>query len=145
MVQRAWLEAYALLYIPSKAPFDLYSPEMKRGLQLYVKRVFVMDECRDLLPPQPLHADYSWGHTDGVWAQTPDRVYVIQQSELPVLENPVGFNIFKVNDRKPERAYELDEVRSQLQSAVEEIKDHDRWEVWIKALRGKSHVEIRGS
>jgi molecular chaperone HtpG len=45
------LEAYALLYVPSKAPFDLYSPEMKRGLQLYVKRVFVMDECRELMPP----------------------------------------------------------------------------------------------
>jgi molecular chaperone HtpG len=43
-------EANALLFIPSKAPFDLYSAEMKRGLQLYVKRVFVMDECRDLLP-----------------------------------------------------------------------------------------------
>jgi molecular chaperone HtpG len=43
-------EANALLYIPAKAPFDLYSAEMKRGLQLYVKRVFVMDECRDLLP-----------------------------------------------------------------------------------------------
>jgi molecular chaperone HtpG len=45
------IEAYALLYVPSKAPFDLYSPEMKRGLQLYVKRVFVMDECRELMPP----------------------------------------------------------------------------------------------
>jgi molecular chaperone HtpG len=45
------LEAYALLYIPSKAPFDVYSPEMKRGVQLYVKRVFVMDECKDILPP----------------------------------------------------------------------------------------------
>lgn len=44
-------EANALLFIPSKAPFDLYNPEMKRGLQLYVKRVFVMDECKDLLPP----------------------------------------------------------------------------------------------
>jgi molecular chaperone HtpG len=44
------LEAYALLYIPSKAPVDLYSAEMKRGLQLYVKRVFVMDECKDLMP-----------------------------------------------------------------------------------------------
>jgi len=43
-------EAYALLYVPAKAPLDLYSPEMKRGLQLYVKRVFVMDECRDLMP-----------------------------------------------------------------------------------------------
>jgi molecular chaperone HtpG len=45
------LEAYALLYLPAKAPLDLYSPEMKRGLQLYVKRVFVMDECKDLIPP----------------------------------------------------------------------------------------------
>jgi molecular chaperone HtpG len=44
------IEAYALLYIPARAPFDLYSAEMKRGLQLYVKRVFVMDECRDLMP-----------------------------------------------------------------------------------------------
>ena len=45
------LEAFALLYLPKEAPFDLYSPEMKRGLQLYVKRVFVMDECKDLMPP----------------------------------------------------------------------------------------------
>jgi molecular chaperone HtpG len=44
------LEANALLYIPSTAPFDLYSAEMKRGLQLYVRRVFVMDECRELMP-----------------------------------------------------------------------------------------------
>jgi molecular chaperone HtpG len=44
------VEAYALLYIPARAPFDLYSPEMKRGVQLYVKRVFIMDECRDLMP-----------------------------------------------------------------------------------------------
>jgi molecular chaperone HtpG len=43
-------EAYALLYLPSKAPFDLYNPEMRRGLQLYVKRVFVMDECKELMP-----------------------------------------------------------------------------------------------
>jgi molecular chaperone HtpG len=43
-------EANALLFIPSAAPHDLYSAEMKRGLQLYVKRVFVMDECRELMP-----------------------------------------------------------------------------------------------
>ena len=45
------LEAYALLYLPAKPPFDLFSPEMKRGVQLYVKRVFVMDECKELMPP----------------------------------------------------------------------------------------------
>lgn len=44
------LEAYALLYLPTRAPFDLFSAEMKRGVQLYVKRVFVMDECKELMP-----------------------------------------------------------------------------------------------
>jgi len=44
-------EARALLYLPSLAPFDLYHREMvHRGIQLYVKRVFIMDECRDLMP-----------------------------------------------------------------------------------------------
>ncbi len=44
-------EAQALLYVPSEAPFDLYHREMAhRGIQLYVKRVFIMDECRELMP-----------------------------------------------------------------------------------------------
>jgi molecular chaperone HtpG len=44
-------DATALLYIPSVAPFDLYHREMAhRGIQLYVKRVFIMDECRELMP-----------------------------------------------------------------------------------------------
>jgi molecular chaperone HtpG len=43
-------EARALLFLPARAPHDLYAAEMKRGLQLYVKRVFVMDECRELIP-----------------------------------------------------------------------------------------------
>lgn len=46
------VEARALLYIPSRAPFDLYHHEMSyKGLQLYIKRVFIMDECKDLMPP----------------------------------------------------------------------------------------------
>jgi molecular chaperone HtpG len=44
-------EARALLFVPGKAPFDLYHREMAhRGIQLYVKRVFIMDECRELMP-----------------------------------------------------------------------------------------------
>jgi molecular chaperone HtpG len=45
-------EARALLYIPAKAPFDLHLRDgAHRGLQLYVKRVFIMDDWRELLPP----------------------------------------------------------------------------------------------
>ncbi|MDO4251084.1 MAG: molecular chaperone HtpG [Moraxella sp.] len=39
-----------LLYIPAKAPFDLYAREQQRGLKLYVKRVFIMDDAEQLLP-----------------------------------------------------------------------------------------------
>jgi molecular chaperone HtpG len=43
-------EYEALLFIPSHAPFDLYMREGKHGVQLYVKRVFIMDDCRALMP-----------------------------------------------------------------------------------------------
>jgi molecular chaperone HtpG len=39
-----------LLYIPSKAPMDLYNRERNSGLKLYVKRVFIMDDAEALLP-----------------------------------------------------------------------------------------------
>ena len=40
----------ALLFIPSKAPYDLYSEKYEKGLQLYTKGVFIMDKCKELLP-----------------------------------------------------------------------------------------------
>jgi molecular chaperone HtpG len=44
-------EFWSLLYIPSKAPFGLrYASEHNHGLKLYVKRVFIMDDCKELLP-----------------------------------------------------------------------------------------------
>jgi molecular chaperone HtpG len=45
------LEYQALLFLPSKAPFDLYYREQDYGLQLHVRRVLIMDRCRQLLPP----------------------------------------------------------------------------------------------
>ncbi|MCX5045110.1 molecular chaperone HtpG [Aldersonia sp. NBC_00410] len=43
-------EYQALLFIPSQAPFDLFMREHKRGVHLYVKRVFIMDDCEALMP-----------------------------------------------------------------------------------------------
>lgn len=44
--------------------------------------------------PQPLHGtapgSWSWGRTAGIWPESPDRVFVFQQGELPVLERPIG-------------------------------------------------------
>ncbi|MBX7229429.1 MAG: molecular chaperone HtpG [Burkholderiaceae bacterium] len=43
-------EYIQLLYVPSKAPFDLFDRERAHGVKLYVKRVFIMDDAKELLP-----------------------------------------------------------------------------------------------
>jgi molecular chaperone HtpG len=56
---RAWahnkvegnIEYTSLLYLPKRAPFDLFERDQKGGIQLYVKRVFIMDRAAELLPP----------------------------------------------------------------------------------------------
>jgi molecular chaperone HtpG len=56
---RAWahnrvegnIEYTSLLYLPKRAPFDLFEREPRGGVQLYVKRVFIMDKAAELLPP----------------------------------------------------------------------------------------------
>ena len=44
------LEYTSLLYVPKKAPFDLWNREMNRGLKLYVQRTFIMDDAEQFLP-----------------------------------------------------------------------------------------------
>ena len=56
---RAWahnkvegnIEYTSLLYLPKRAPFDLFEREQRGGVHLYVKRVFIMDRAAELLPP----------------------------------------------------------------------------------------------
>ncbi len=43
-------EFKAILFVPEHAPLDLFMPEHKTGLQLYIKRVFISDQCLELLP-----------------------------------------------------------------------------------------------
>ena len=43
-------EYISLLYVPGRAPFDLYDRERRHGIKLYVKRVFIMDDAEQLMP-----------------------------------------------------------------------------------------------
>tara|TARA_A200000113_G_scaffold99183_1_gene88973 strand:- start:44 stop:1987 length:1944 start_codon:yes stop_codon:yes gene_type:complete len=49
-VEGGKLEYTSLLYLPSQAPFDLWNREYKHGLKLYVQRVFILDDAKNLLP-----------------------------------------------------------------------------------------------
>ena len=41
----------SLLYLPSKQPFDLFNPERKNKIKLYVQKVFISDDCENIIPP----------------------------------------------------------------------------------------------
>ncbi len=45
------LEYTGLLYVPGAKPFDLFRPERRQHVRLYVRRIFITDDCPDLLPP----------------------------------------------------------------------------------------------
>jgi molecular chaperone HtpG len=45
------IEYTGLLYVPTQKPFDIFHPDRKQHLKLYVKRVFITDDCEELLPP----------------------------------------------------------------------------------------------
>jgi parvulin-like peptidyl-prolyl isomerase len=72
-----------------------------------------------------------------------DSLELGQVSE--VLPNQVGYNIFKLVDRKPEREYQLEEIRSDLPELVSQMKQRERYDEWVKTLRTKAHIEIRRS
>lgn len=50
MKMEGTFEAQSLLFIPTKAPFDLFFKDFQHGIHLYVKRVFIMNDCKELMP-----------------------------------------------------------------------------------------------
>ncbi|MEO5618317.1 MAG: peptidylprolyl isomerase [Candidatus Eisenbacteria bacterium] len=60
-----------------------------------------------------------------------------------VLTNQLGFNIFKLLDRHPERAYTVEEIRDELPGAVADIQSREKYEDWVKGLRTKAQVQYR--
>lgn len=60
-----------------------------------------------------------------------------------VLANPQGFNIFKLTERKPERSYEVSEIKEELPAAVAEAQFRVKYGAWLKTLRSKAQIEYR--
>jgi len=61
----------------------------------------------------------------------------------PVLLNPQGFHIFKVDDRQAERAYTIDEIKQDLPELVRQQKLKEQYDTFVADLRKKAHIEYR--
>jgi parvulin-like peptidyl-prolyl isomerase len=70
-----------------------------------------------------------------------DTLKVGQLSDI--LPNRTGFNIFKVTDRHPERAYTYEEIKEELPDAVSQILFKDKYDAYVKTLRSKAQIQIR--
>jgi len=70
-----------------------------------------------------------------------DPLEIGQVSE--VLVNQLGFNIFKLLDRHPERPYTLEEIRDELPQAVADVQSREKYDDWVKGLRAKAQIQYR--
>jgi len=60
-----------------------------------------------------------------------------------VLPNQQGFNIFKLLEKKPERDYEVAEIKEELPDAVSDAQFREKYDAWLKTLRSKAQIEYR--
>jgi peptidyl-prolyl cis-trans isomerase SurA len=61
----------------------------------------------------------------------------------PPLLNPQGFHLFKVNDRQPERTYEIAEIQNDLPELVRQQKLKEQYDTFVADLRKKANIEYR--
>ncbi|MBM6915028.1 molecular chaperone HtpG [Gemmiger sp. An120] len=94
----------ALLFIPGRAPFDYYTREYEKGLQLYASGVLIMDKCPDLLPD---HFSFVKGIVDSQdLSLNISREMLQKDSQLKLIRNSLEkkikneLNAFKNNDRE---------------------------------------------
>ncbi len=124
-------EAQGLLFIPSQAPFDLYHPEMKRGVQLYVKRVFIMDEAKELIPG---YLRWVKGVVDAQdLSLNVSREMLQKDRQIRAINKQLVKKVFDTLDTlKTEKMEEYQKFWAQFGAALKEglvsgeAKDHDR-------------------
>lgn len=127
------LEFTSLIYFPSKKPFNYQMKEYEFGLSLYIKRVFIMENCKDLLPP---YLRFVKGLVDSNDLSLNVSRELLQQDRLVTLirKNVVGKILSSLKDwlQKDRKSYEafwtefgptLKEGIPTDQSQIEKIQD----------------------
>ncbi|SHK43370.1 molecular chaperone HtpG [Fibrobacter sp. UWH5] len=107
------LEFWSLVYIPSKAPYNIWQNDALHGLKLYVKKTFIMDDCKDLLPP---------------WLRFVRGVVESEDLPLNVSREILQSNKIVTNIRK----HVIKKVLDALQNMAD--KEADKYTAWWKEL-----------
>jgi molecular chaperone HtpG len=108
-----------LLYLPAKAPFDLWNREKKAGIKLYVKRVFIMDDAESLMPT---YLRFVKG--------------VVDSADLPL-------NVSReiLQESRDTRAIREGNTKRVL-SMIEDLAKHDRHDAPVKDAEGKEVTDV---
>jgi molecular chaperone HtpG len=111
------LEYSTLFYIPSKAPFDMYNVDYKPGVKLYVKRVFITDDDKELMPT---YLRFVRGIIDSEDLPLNVSREILQQ-------NKILLNIKNASVKKL-----LGEFKTMADNTSGSDKNKEKWETFIK-------------
>ncbi len=116
----------ALLFVPTRAPSDLYDKNFARGIQLYANHVFVMNDCRDLLPD---HLRFVRGLVD-----SPDFSLNISRE---ILQHDAQLKIIGQNLEK--------KVLESLKNLLKENRKlyEEMWQEFGKAIKGGIYMQYK--
>ena len=120
------IEFSALLFIPSKAPSDLYDRDFSKGIQLYSNSVFIMNDCKDLLPD---HLRFVRGLVD-----SPDFSLNISRE---ILQHDTQLKVIGKNLEKKI----LDTLKKLLKNSRD--KYEEIWPEFGKSLKGGIYMEYK--
>ncbi len=127
------LEYTSLLYIPKRAPFDLWNRELPRGLKLYVQRVFIMDDADQFLP---LYLRFVRGIVDSSDLPLNVSREILQEDErVRTIKNALTKRVLDMLDKMKEEDYApiWDEFGQVLKEGVGE--DHGNKDALLGLLR----------
>ena len=127
------LEYTSLLYIPKRAPFDLWNRELPRGLKLYVQRVFIMDDADQFLP---LYLRFVRGIVDSSDLPLNVSREILQEDErVRTIKNALTKRVLDMLDKMKEEDYApiWDEFGQVLKEGVGE--DHGNKDALLRLLR----------
>ncbi len=122
-------EYTTLFYIPQTAPFDMYQADYKSGVKLYVKRVFITDDDRELLPA---YLRFVRGVIDSEDLPLNVSREILQQNRI--LETIKNASVKKLLSEFKKLGEDADKARKSEKKTEEETKTIEKWNKFVAAF-----------